>query len=55
LAAVAALLSACASTTLQSAWFDTSYKGGQFRKILVVGVGASIADRRVFEDFFRKS
>src|SRR5258706_8005165 len=52
LAAVAALLSACASTTLQSAWFDTSYKGGQFRKILVVGVGATIAERRVFEDIF---
>jgi hypothetical protein len=52
LAVVAMLLSACASTTLQSAWFDTSYKGGQFRKILVVGVGANIADRRVFEDIF---
>ena len=52
LVAVAALLTACASTTLQSAWFDTSYKGGQFRKILVVGVGANIADRRVFEDIF---
>jgi hypothetical protein len=51
-AAVATLLSACASTTLQSAWFDTSYKGGAFRKILVVGVGANIADRRVFEDIF---
>jgi hypothetical protein len=51
-AGVAMLLSACASTTLQSAWFDTSYKGGAFRKILVVGVGANIADRRVFEDIF---
>ena len=49
---VAMLLSACASTTLQSAWFDTSYKGGAFHKILVVGVGANIADRRVFEDIF---
>jgi hypothetical protein len=51
-AVVAMLLSACASTTLQSAWFDTNYKGGAFREILVVGVGANIADRRVFEDIF---
>jgi len=42
----------CASTSLQSAWYDTSYSGGPFRKILVVGVGATIADRRVFEDIF---
>jgi hypothetical protein len=51
-AAAAMLLCACASTTLQSAWFDTSYKGGAFRKILVVGVGANVTDRRVFEDIF---
>jgi len=42
----------CASTSLQSAWYDTSYSGGPFRKILVVGVGATLADRRVFEDIF---
>jgi len=42
----------CASTSLQSAWYDTSYSGGPFRKILVVGVGASLAERRVFEDIF---
>ena len=52
LSSVASLLVGCASTSLQSAWYDTSYAGGPFRKILVVGVGASIADRRVFEDSF---
>jgi hypothetical protein len=46
------LISGCASTSLQSAWYDTSYSGGAFRKILVVGVGATLADRRVFEDIF---
>ena len=46
------ILAACASTALQSAWYDTSYSGGPFRKVLVVGVGASLADRRVFEDVF---
>ena len=53
LIAIAALiLAGCASTSLQSAWYDVSYSGGPFRKILVVGVGASLADRRVFEDIF---
>src|SRR5438874_9145393 len=46
------LLAGCASTSLQSAWYDTSYRGGPFRKILVVGVGANLTDRRVFEDIF---
>lgn len=46
------VLAGCASTSLQSAWYDTSYAGGPLRKILVVGVGASLADRRVFEDIF---
>src|SRR3954451_13895881 len=48
----ALLINACASTSLQSAWYDTSYSGGPFHKILVVGVGATVADRRVFEDSF---
>jgi hypothetical protein len=51
-AMVAAMLAGCASTTLRSAWFDTSYAGGPFQRILVVGVGGSISDRRVFEDMF---
>src|SRR5438046_7182830 len=46
------LLAGCASTSLQSAWYDTSYTGGTFRKILVVGVGTNLTDRRVFEDIF---
>ena len=48
----ALMLGGCASTSLQSAWYDTSYSGGPFHKILVVGVGATVADRRVFEDSF---
>ena len=46
------IVAGCASTSLQSAWYDTTYSGGPFRKVLVVGVGASLADRRVFEDVF---
>jgi hypothetical protein len=53
LAVVAALLLAsCASTTLQSAWYDTSFTGGPFKRILVVGVGTSVTDTRLFEDIF---
>jgi hypothetical protein len=52
MAAAALALAACASTTLQSAWYDTSYQGGPFRRILVVGVGSNLTERRVFEDIF---
>ena len=47
-AAAALVLGACASTSLQSAWYDTSYQGGAFKRILVVGVGSNVANRRVF-------
>ena len=46
------LLAACASTIVGSAWFDTSYEGGPFKKIIVVGAGAT--DQRVFEDTFAR-
>lgn len=46
------VLAACASTTIRSAWFDTNYKGGPMKRIVVVGVGGQVADRRVFEDSF---
>lgn len=52
LACAALMLGACASTSLQSAWFDTTYQGGAFKRILVVGVGSNVANRRVFEDIF---
>jgi hypothetical protein len=53
LAAVALLmLGACASTTLQSAWYDTSYADGAFKRILIVGLGPNTTDTRVFEDIF---
>jgi len=48
----ALFVAGCASTTLRNAWFDPSYAGGPMRKILVVGVGANLTDRRVFEDIF---
>lgn len=50
--AVALLLAACASTTVRTAWYDTTYTGGAFKKILVVGMGGNIANTRAFEDIF---
>jgi hypothetical protein len=49
---VVAALAGCASTSIRSAWFDPSYKGGPFKRILVAGISGSLADRRVFEDIF---
>jgi hypothetical protein len=51
-ACAAVLIAACASTTLQTAWYDTTYAGGSFKRVLVVGVGANVANRRAFEDIF---
>ena len=45
-------LAGCASTSIRSAWFDPTFTGGPFRKILVAGIGGNLADRRVFEDTF---
>jgi len=46
------LLAACQTTSIKSAWFDPSYTGGAMKRIVVVGVGGNVADRRVFEDIF---
>jgi hypothetical protein len=52
---VGLLLGGCASTTLQSAWFDSSYQGGPLKRILVVGVTGSFSDRRIFDDIFAQA
>ena len=39
----ALVLAACATTTIRSAWFDTSYTGGPLKRIVVVGVGGQVA------------
>lgn len=49
--AVASLvLAACVSTSLRDSWYDTAYRGGPFRKLLVLGVSGNISERRTFED-----
>jgi hypothetical protein len=50
--ALVGLVSACQSTSIRSAWFDTDFVGPPFRKIIVVGSINSATDGRVFEDAF---
>ena len=50
--AVTLSLTACQTTSIQSAWYDTSYKAGPFRKIVVIASDGTTADSRVFEDIF---
>jgi hypothetical protein len=51
IAAAALALVACASsTTLRDSWYDTTYEGGAFRKVVVLGVASDGAERRTFED-----
>jgi hypothetical protein len=55
LALVAMLCSACETTTIRSAWYDPDFAAIPMAKIVVVGSGPSIAERRVFEDIFAQS
>ncbi len=54
-AVLIALLSACASTTLTNAWRDPAYKGGGFKRLLVVGATESSTNRRIFEGEFSRA
>jgi hypothetical protein len=44
------LLAACQATSIQSAWFDSTYVGGPFAKIVVIAGEGSASDSRAFED-----
>ncbi len=48
---IAMLITACATTTLTSAWKDPSYQG-QPRKIMVIGIAKKPVNKRIFEDEF---
>jgi hypothetical protein len=47
-----ALLTACASTSIVEEWQSPDYKGGPFKRLLVVGVTKEATVRRIFEDEF---
>jgi hypothetical protein len=44
------LLAACQTTTIKSAWYDTTYNGGPIKKMVVIANDGTTADSRVFED-----
>jgi hypothetical protein len=50
--AAAAFLAACASTTIVDQWQSADFKGGPFKRILVVGITKEATVRRIFEDEF---
>ena len=50
IAAALALVACASSTTLRDSWYDTAYRGGAFRKVVVLGVARDGAERRTFED-----
>jgi len=47
-----AVLSACASTSIENSWKDPQYSGGPISKVLVVGISTQASVRRAFEDTF---
>jgi hypothetical protein len=53
--AVALLAAACATTELKDSWKDPAFAGPPMKRLLVVGVAKSDANRRVFEDAFSKA
>jgi hypothetical protein len=49
-AAALALVACASSTTLRDSWYDSSYRGGAFGKVVVLGVASEEVERRTFED-----
>ena len=47
-----AMLAGCASTTITDSWYDASYTGGMFKRVMVLAVTPNMVSRRTFEDIF---
>lgn len=45
-----ALVAACQTTSIKSAWYDTTYTGGVVKKMVVIANDGTTANSRVFED-----
>ena len=52
LAALVVLATGCQSTSIRSAWFDTSFTGPPMRKVVVAGRVDSTVTSRAFEEAF---
>ncbi len=46
------ITSSCVTSALKSVWNDSTYRGGPFKKILVIGVDRNQTVRRMLEDKF---
>ena len=44
----------CATTRLSAVWTDEAWRGGPFRKILVIGVSGNETSRRISESEFTR-
>ena len=47
---VALVAAGCSTTKLSSVWVDANYTGGAFRKLMIIGLGASEGGRAAFEN-----
>jgi hypothetical protein len=50
--ASALMVTACATTKLNSVWKNKNYEGAALEKVLVVGVSDNVRNRKIFEDSF---
>jgi hypothetical protein len=51
-AVLALFLASCSTSSLVNVWEDPAYKGGPFKRIIVIGLGADGTMSRTFEDIF---
>jgi hypothetical protein len=48
-------LAACSTTQVKDSWKDPAFSGPPVKKVMVIGVSKSDANRRIFEDGFSKA
>jgi hypothetical protein len=49
------LLAACSTTQVKDSWKDPAFTGPPVKKVMVIGVSKSDANRRIFEDGFSRA
>jgi hypothetical protein len=49
------LLAACSTTSVKDSWKDPAFAGPPVKKVMVIGVSKSDANRRIFEDGFARA
>jgi len=49
---ISIIISSCATSVFRSVWNDSTYKGGPFKKVLVIGVDRNTYTQTMLEDRF---